>query len=497
MILRKRKGMALITVVLIAALFLISIIGISAKVITEKKVSNARASSERALVAAETGLSQFAFDIRNTHFETTPPAIEPTDYFHYPTIDEIESIPKLSIGSIISFSKGDYLYYSSGPPYIRYNIKIKKISGYVNPSWTPSTVIDLDNPINIRVYVLGTAYKDSSTSLSSVLARRVVSADYEIQFSQETESVVFDYALFSGGKIDFTGSSDVDIAGNIFANGKIKFNGDCIFSQFGDPPGDSNILANDGVQGSGYDGNYNIPLDNPDEIPFPFLNLQYYQDLANAFKTGTEPYDGTVEGYPDTSGVDNAIVRAVITDYLGGPGVSPSIEEIQLFYNDLKDYTGEIAGSLNVDQRNALWNKVKYIVYYIDGNAIIQEDFYCEGVIAMSGKLVISGSGNVNPGVSIPNLSLLVKGDIQINSNAQLNGLIYTEGHLIISGGSKISVTGSLVSQNDVSINNIASITYVPLDIPNTSITGAATITKAEQTASSWEEISYEEFSSP
>jgi hypothetical protein len=499
---RKRKGMALITVVLISALLFVSIIGITLKVVPENKIIAARSASQRALEAAETGLSQVAFDIRNTHFEKEPPIIEPTGlFFHYLKINEVGNIPKLSIGSVISsFSEGDYIY-SSGPPYVRYKVKIIKIGGYVNPSWTPTAVID--KPINIRVYVLGTVYKDSSTSLSSVLARRIISADYEVFFKQESTPVVFNYALFSGGKIDFTGSSDVDIAGNIFANGKIKFVGDCNFSQFGDPLADSSIFAHEGVSGSGLSGDYDIPDDPPPEIPFPQLNLTYYQDLAYKFKIGEPPYNGTVVTDPDTGDVlytypdtSELIVMAVVQSYLG-TGASSTIDQIQNFYNDLKNKSGGFT-PLTVPQWQSLLNNVKSIVYYIDGDAKIKNDFYCEGVIVISGKLVIEGSGNVNPGVSIPNLSLLVEGDIQINNNvAQLNGLIYTEGHLIIAGGSEISVTGSLVSKNNISLNNIASITYVPLDIPNTSITGAATITKAEQTSSSWKEISFDVFQNP
>ena len=516
----RRKGVALIAVVLISALLFVSIIGITLRVIPENKIVAARSASQRALEAAETGLSQIAFDLRNTHFEKDPPIIEPGDQFHYLTINEVMQIPKILLNSTISnLSKGDYLY-SSGPPYVRYKVKIKKTGGYVNPFWTPTSVID--DKIKIEVYVLGTVYKDSFTSGSSVLARRAVSAEYEISFSQETGSVVFDYALFSGGKIDFTGGSDVTIGGNIFANGTITFNGDCTFNKFWvdlnkdgiqgedvevvgvdededeDEWFDSTVYANDGPKGSGYDGHYNIPADNPDEIPFPSLNLQYYQDLANAFETGSAPYDGTDPNYPNTKALSD-IERAIVfgSDYLGN---SDPITGIQNFYWDLvMDPEHSTYGNLTLlgPKLPDLASKAKYIVYYIDGNAKVKNDFYCEGVIAISGKLVIEGSGNVNPDVSTPNLSLLVKDDIQINNDAQLNGLIYTEGHLQITGGSNITVTGSLVSKYNVSLNNIASITYVPLDVPNTSITGAAEITTVEQTSSSWKEISFDEFQNP
>ncbi|MGB9770319.1 hypothetical protein, partial [Caldisericum exile] len=61
----RRKGVALITVILISALVLTSIIGIVLKVVPEKAISNAQSTSQRALTAAEACVSQIAFDLRN------------------------------------------------------------------------------------------------------------------------------------------------------------------------------------------------------------------------------------------------------------------------------------------------------------------------------------------------------------------------------------------------------------------------------------------------
>ena len=509
MILRKRKGMALITVVLIAALFLISIIGISAKVISEKKVSNARASSERALVAAETGLSQVAFDIRNVNFEADPYIIEPSDpdFDHYLKINEIVQIPRISQDEVINCASGKYVY-SSSMPYITYEVKIKKIDGYVNPSWTPDTVIGEEDTITVNIYVSGTVYGDSSMSDSSILARRVISAEYEVSFAQDSTSAVFDYALFSGGNIGFGGGSDSTINGDIFANGKISFNGTAHL--------DGTIYACDTIKFEPTSGEYEIPEDTPDEIPFPELNLSSYQNLAYAFKTGAAPYDGSTEGYPDTSAGDG-LVAAVISSYLpGAEDAGDTVENIQIFYNDLMGYSsgsededgnpipdegytplGPGFGALTSAQLFNLRNNVKAIVYYIDGNATISGDFYCEGVIVVSGSLIVTGNSSVNKDIENPNLAVLVKGNIEINGDAILNGLIYTEGHLNVNGNASLECTGALVSQYNISLNNITNVTYVDINLPNTSITGASDITTVEQTQSSWEEISYEEFQSP
>ena len=125
MILRKRKGMALITVVLIAALFLISIVGISAKVISEKKVSNARASSERALVAAETGLSQVLFNLRNTDFSADPASTAPSLGQEYLKAIQVEELATQDGDSYLPLGPRAY----SDKPYTTYDVKIRRLSG--------------------------------------------------------------------------------------------------------------------------------------------------------------------------------------------------------------------------------------------------------------------------------------------------------------------------------------------------------------------------------
>jgi len=222
MILRKRKGMALITVVLIAALFLISIIGISAKVISEKKVSNARASSERALVTAETGFSQTLFDFRNVNFDSG--TIEPLDVTHYLTLPKIKEIAGNPVNHITDCTEQAYSGLTD-VPYVTYYIKIKRLSGGYEGIWDPDTSGDYDaRDIPVQIYSLGTVYSDSTKA--EVLARRIVTTECNITFYKESEttyegsSEVFEYGLFSGGDISFGGGAQ-EVDGNIYAGGNI------------------------------------------------------------------------------------------------------------------------------------------------------------------------------------------------------------------------------------------------------------------------------------
>jgi len=65
----------------------------------------------------------------------------------------------------------------------------------------------------------------------------------------------------------------------------------------------------------------------------------YNKDLAWAFKTGEYPYDGSEEGYPNTS-PEGGIVAAVISSY------GDTLGDIHDFYNDLMGYGG---GSVDED----------------------------------------------------------------------------------------------------------------------------------------------------
>jgi len=508
MILRKRKGIALITVVLIAALFLISIIGISAKVISEKKVSNARASSERALVTAETGFSQTLFDFRNVNFDSG--TIEPSDVTHYLTLPKIIEIANNPVDHITDCTEQAYSG-STNVPYVTYHIKIKRLSGGYEGIWNPSTTTeDYDaRNIPVQVYSLGTVYSDSTKA--GILARRVITTECNIAFYKESEttyessSEVFEYGLFSGGDIIFGGGAQ-EANGDIYAGGYIDLG-----------PSPSKVRVNGGearahgeIKGRGQatDG---ISPEYP-EIPFPELNVDYYKDLAHKFKTGAAPYDG-VPVYDDNTppnvipyaNLSDPLVLAVVQSYLDSDDTGNTVDEIQAFYADLKNYSGSIL-TLNVAQRDALWAHANSIVYFINptpgdgtGTAIINAHFECQGTIVINGDLRINANAEIaNDG----GLAILVNGDIiRANGTASLSGLFYATGSM--SGNGTFDCNGSIVTRGPIDLGGDFTVNYVPItNMPNLDIEGDTTIVTnginaAEQSPSSWEEISYEEFQSP
>ena len=513
MILRKRKGMALITVVLIAALFLISIIGISAKVISEKKVSNARASSERALVTAETGFSQTLFDFRNVNFDSG--TIEPLDVTHYLTLPKIKEIAGNPVNHITDCTEQAYSGLTD-VPYVTYYIKIKRLSGGYEGIWDPDTSGDYDaRDIPVQIYSLGTVYSDSTKA--EVLARRIVTTECNITFYKESEttyegsSEVFEYGLFSGGDISFGGGAQ-EVDGNIYAGGNIDLGASP--SKVRVDGGTAHAVGQ--ITGSGQtidsEGNPSDHNSGADEITFPDLDVDYYKDLAYKFKTGQAPYDGVPVYDDDTppnvipyANLSDPLVLAIVQSYLGSSDTGNTVDEIQTFYADLRDYSGAIL-TLNVAQRNALLDYANSIVYFINptpgdgtGTAIINAHFECQGTIVINGDLRINANAEI---INDGGLAILVDGDIiRANGTATLNGLFYTTGNM--TGNGTFDCNGSIVTRGPIDLGGNFTVNYVPItNMPNLDIEGGTTegtngIDTAEQSPSSWKEISYEEFSSP
>ena len=511
---KERKGFALITVVLIAALVFMSIIGVVLKVVPEKAISVARTSSERALTVAETGISKVTVDLRNADLKNN--VINPTDADHYLTPAIIAQIATVNVGTVISIPEKNY----STNPYTTYSVKIKKTVG---EPWDPTvagTSADETKIIIVTVYILGTVYKGSSTN-SEVAARKAFKTEMQITYNKKTDlgtlgdpgtlgtgSVVWGYGLFSGANIIFDNGNAQSVDGNIFSDGdiymgqpkKTRVKNSAAYAHRG-------IWENGGADKGKYVGQT--------EITFPTIHIDYYQDLATAFKTGQPPYNGTVITDPDTGEVlytypntssdstSDSIVMAVVQSYLG-TGASSSIDQIQTFYNDLKNRSGGFL-SLNDTQWGSLWNNAKSIVYYIDSTAHVNGNFTAQGKISFNGDFMINGNASIyNDG----GLAILVNGNIvKANGTAELHGLFYATG--TFSGGGTFDVYGAIVTGGTINVGGTFNVYYRPVNMPTTGIdgtpptppTGAAltssTVYSATQSESSWQQISYDKFLNP
>jgi len=539
---KKRRGFALIWVVLIGALIFAGIVSLTLKVIPENMITIARTHTQRALSVAEDGTSQVLFDLRNFGTSTDPNYINEFDpnsgSTHYLTTGNVITLINASSGTIAPAANpspfitnptplSDEIFETS------FQSKIKVISNTYSDEGGVRT-----GTLNVSLYTLGTV---SNRANENVLARKAIETSFQVEYKKEdtsteghweteSNSSVFDYALLSGADILFGGSAQT-VEGNIHAIGTIDLGTAKNQYRVGNEVDEENGIKYDAegevkIQGVGKVTGKSLQGNEAPKIPFPEINIPAYETLANAFKTGTVPFDGSVSGFPNTNSAEEpSIIQLVIQSYLGAPNVSSTVSEIQSFYNDLMNNTGPFL-SLNPSQISDLQTNIKAAVFYVDadsplnggnGDGTIQSNeeitingnYSFQGTIVINGILTLNGNATIgdvnNPGGS----AILVNGDIdtsKLTGTAALYGAYYSNGS--ITGKGTFDCYGSIVTKGSIDLKGNYGVTYVPINNPNLGVTETShwvegdpgaiiySITSAVSSTSSysWKEISYDGF---
>jgi hypothetical protein len=528
---KRRKGFALIWVVLIGALIFVGIVGLTLRIVPENMITVARTHTQRALSVAEEGTNQVLFDLRNYKNNVFDPnsIIPNATAIHYlETGDILSLINTYSNGVIIDPIKGTYITNPSPPSdesfETRYQAKIKVISNTYSDEGGVRT-----GTLNVSLYTLGTALNRAN---ENVLARKAIKTGFLVDYKKitpqpgwedGTTSPVFDYALLSGENITFKGSAQT-VTGNIHAIGIVDLGNAQNQVRVG---GGGNAEAEDKIQGAGVVTGLPLSGSPPSpKITFPEINIVSYKALADDFRDGTIPYDGTetASGFPNTN---NLFLKPAIQAYLGAPGTSSTVGGIQDFYTNLMAGTGEfsVAQVKDPDALKTLQDNVKAAVFYVDadsplnggnGDGKIQsnEEIKINGNYSFQGTIVINGTLTLNGNATIGDVNtqggsaILVNGDIdtsKLNGTAQLYGAYYATGS--ITGKGTFDCEGSIVTKGTIALNGNYSVTYVPINNPNLGITTpghetpptgetsySITSAASETSSYSWKEISYEAF---
>jgi len=502
----KRKGIALITVVLISALIFASIVGITLKVIPENKIVAARSASQRALSAAETGLSQALFNLRNADFisggRTTVPPGTTDSSLTYLTINDVENIAKATAGAVLPSTSTTYgevpVPGGNGVPYVTYQVKIKKISGdSFSESYDKNT---LDNVLEI--YSLGTVYDKQG---GNVVARKAIMMSCATTFkvnpaTPETPGsnpVNVNYGIVSGGNMNFVGNANRVFQGDIYAGGDIMKNSNNDNSTIvldGNAYAHGSVdpgIVPDAVPPKKYEG-VSSPSSTIDKIITELS--KYNKSLADAFIAGAYPYDGTVDGYPNTNLNDSTTfpdltvddkekISEIMSDYLLDSYIAPKNphdsdydgRNVLTFYNDI--ISGKIKSdnitkisTFGLSSFTSFFNELatakdKIIVYYngsFDKSQEVDQLFNLNigGTIVVEGDLKINSSGTINQNNN--SLLLVVKGNIDLAGGATLNcgktgelGGIFASGENANSkvGVGNFTLNGYLVTPRDIDVN--------------------------------------------
>jgi len=450
MINKKRSGFALIYTVLIGALVLISIVGLTIKVIPENAITKARTHSQRALSVAEAGASQVLFDLRN--------------------FSENQFVPES--GSDHYLSESDITDLIDGNSLFNLDEKIVETESYKTAYQAKIKVKDNDEvnqTLDVELYVLGTVYDNER-----ILARNAIKTSFLIKYDIKeiyhqdepeqnwvlgTEAGIFDYALYSGEDIIFGGSAQT-VTGSIHTVGTIDLGNaknQVRVGGGGDAEAEKNIIGKGIVTGD--------PIFPAALVPFPEIDIDSYIYLADAFRSGTAPYDGTTPNFPNIS---DPHVLAVIQSYLGAPGTSSSLSGIDAFYNALK------SGTLPLSPTELLMYNInlvtaKSIVYYVEGDVHINGQFECIGTLVVDGDLMINGNSQIGDPSDPGAAAILVKGDIDLsNGTADLYGLFYSTGSL--RGSGTFYCEGSIATKGTIDVRGNYTVDYHEITNPNLGI---------------------------
>jgi len=536
----KRRGIALITVVLISALLFVSIIGITLKVIPENKIIAARSASERALSASETGLSQILFNLRNANFDDETTAPSGGFGFEYISINQVRAIAEATSGSNpFTYNEAPPVPGGGGTPYVVYQVKIKKIAG--DPFDPDLNMSELPN--TLEIYSMGIVYEKQN---GKVLARKAIQTKYDIIFelkptTEEGENYNLKYGIVSGGNIQFIGSSNRVFHGDIYAGGLIDKSSNNIDpivldgKAFAVGTIDSGIVPTDDKRIEGAP-----PIGDEIDKVITMLN-DYNESMADDFKNGTGLYDGTNLDYPNTNpntfpgltGIDKQTIQNIMNDYLGND--TDLVKKVS-FYNDL--VSGKIITDnpvLSANGKSFFINMLnteylsKIVVYY-KGDFDFQsyKDLEVNGELKLGGVLIVDGDLNINSSVTInPDINPLlirVTGNVDLAGGATLNGNIYASGedankkvgvgNFTLNGflvtpraigvNGQFTCSGSLIAKGSIDLKGTTNITYVDrglgdMVVPGepTTVTELRNVISAEILVSSWKEISFDAFQNP
>lgn len=472
-----RKGIALLWVMLVSALIFVAILGISMRVVPQKKIENSREYAQRALAVAESGMADTTYKLRkDTALKSTLQSLSSgqsydSDYVPYNSGAATTGQNDSTYRVIVKKTAAGYTFYSLGTVYSRSGV-------YTSPS---STVEPTAAPV----------------------ARQAITVQYSGSFP------IGEYGLLTQTSIHMQGGS---IQGNVYATDVIMGNK----NGTGTPPTFvQSFAAYAPVQGGTITG---VP---PGEYAYvsainvPKLtttSFETYRGYWNDFLKGTGFYDGSAAhvaaGYPNTL---TPAVNAWITTTLGvtsGPANQSSKVGNTTFGFDVFFSAIQVAVKSGVTSSPAgylgTFLSKGTMVYDIQpsasdkpvdlGSSYASAPFL-EGTVLIEGDLQLDGGAQI--GVDPSKTAILVTGTVNVSAGqSTLNGLLYIDSFdskaLSIKATGGLSVTGSIVAQGGIDLgSNGLSVSYHQNDIYDAEVKGNG----LNPVPSSWRQISYDAFS--
>jgi cytoskeletal protein CcmA (bactofilin family)/type II secretory pathway pseudopilin PulG len=447
-----RRGFALVTVVIVAAILAVSAMMLTMTLAAETQITKTDALFKTALNVAEEGANTALSSIRT---QTTIPGsstawVQAIDAQVQQVLAHAVPTPAMYLGEAVHGSvRGAYQVQITvlGAPAPQWESKT------THPSATFTKVTDFGTA-TVRVAVTGAAYPPSvSTMISGTTlsggysARRAVQTTTLISYTVETltghtaatvipDTFPLDMAILTGGSVSIAGAAK-EFHGSVYANGDVY------------------VQKSSGITG-GYayaagSATGNVPAGSKSgmtkrDLPDPSASLPFYQAMYYAYLHGQAPYDGSDSRYTDT--------RQLLSNGTTNP-------------NYVKYHIAALLASPTATQ----YFTDPTAIYYVDaGSGLHLNGGNLSGTIVVKGNIFINGNITVAAGSSLP--AIIATGNVTKD-----NGCSYVKG-VIVAGGTftgrgTADIYGAIISSDSVDLKGNFTVTYDPT---LTSFTGGGTV---------------------
>jgi len=520
----KRRGVALLIVIMVAALVLVAVVGVSAYVSSEQTIVVSDNGFKASLSVAEAGITEAVTNFRRVQWHSSTDIEFPPGA--YLTADMVRAMATGAVGTVAVHSDPAFRPFQTDPTSI-FQVKLKKVSG---PVWDPTSGFT-NQVVRIGVYSLGEKYVNASSAASrdpnGLVGRRVLYSEYDVTYeltpgTAPTMQSPFEYALLSGGMIDLSGSAKI-IGSSVRSNGVVDVGQHRHNSVFYAPPYSNPVPDTkpykyfvetiDGITSNGQGGNDSSLWVQPPTQDFVFGNIYmpYYLNMFNNFRSGTGFYGGNGTygagdpdhqeiHYPNTS---DPYVKNLLQGSF--PGSSARMDEITTFCDNVLNLKGAYsltASGITPSASAALQDLQKNLeraTYYVQGPASTTGGTM-QGTIVVNGNLTLGGNASVSAGMG--GIALLVHGNLDKGTgDVTVVGSVYADGKITQMGGN-FTIHGSIATQGAMDmVSGSFTVDFVPtLTDPEIvvgatppgvtgSITGVIPLTGAQ---GKWSEMGYD-----
>jgi hypothetical protein len=435
----KRRGFALLSVVLISAVLVAAAFMFTAQMMTESHITKTDALFKSALSQTEAGLSNSLALIR---VGKSPDSTSWAQ--HFANSDTVV----LTGTQSVSGTRGAYTV---------------AVSVATSPSSDAPVLVSTEHSTdgktiehwkgNVDLVATGAVYPPS---VSTMLSGSSLSAGYSARRSIKTRTQAYwtkttdilggsnpkvtptdfplKYGVYTAGDLSIKGASK-EWHGDVFANG------DVYVQKTG------SIVGGEAFAGGSVTGNPpGVPHPNQTPIPFPEIDTAYFKTMAKAYIDGTYPYNALNNQIPGTGTdpVTNPIAYYTCTN--------PLVAGNKRAYY----HVDSLASSSDPFHPNQAYFLDPTAVYYNDGPMHLNGGAL-QGTIVINGDAFINGNVTVATGQKLP--TLLVTGNItKENGCSEIQGVVYTGG--TFTGRGTATITGALIARGSVDMSGTMDVYY-------------------------------------